>query len=298
MPSTISYLNLNQASVSPTQPNVFQYRYPSGSVTYKNARIAIQSIIIPYSWLNVNQTQYNNTAIQLKMPVTIAAVSVQTTINITIPDGFYTIDALNQYLQSQMIAGGYYLVNSSGNNVFYLEIVANPQLNNAQLNVYPVPTALPSGYSYGTTATWGAAGIGSLPTTANQVPQLTTLANNFGSLIGFAQSTTFPSSTTSSVVVSTLSSTVPQITPVQNILIGCSLVRNIDASPTNIIATVPLTSAYATNIIYQPSEYIWMPILNGNVSSFQIIFYDQAFNQLPMVDTNVSIALITEREIA
>ncbi len=296
--STISYLNLNQASVSPTQTNVFEYRFPTGSINYKRAKIAISSIIIPYSWLNLNRISYNNTQLQLTFPVTIAATSVQATVNLTIPDGFYTIDALNSYFQAQMIAAGYYLVNSSGNNVYYIEIVANTQLNNAQLNVYPVPTALPTGYSYGATGTWGTIAVGSLPTTANQVPQLVTLANNFGSLIGFAASTSFPVSTTSAVSVSVASTLVPQITPVQNILVGCSLVRNIDASPTNILATIPLTSAYATNIIYQPSEYLWMPILSGNVPSFKISFYDQAFNALPMVDTNVSIAIITERDIS
>lgn len=295
--NTVSYLNLNQASVSPTQTNVFNYVYPSGSVNYKNARVAIQSIIIPYSWLNVNGSVYNNAAFQITMPVKISGVSVQSTLNITVPNGFYTLQNLNQYIQSQLIAAGYYLINANSQNVFYIEIVANTQLNNAQLNCYVVPTSLPVGYTYGATGTWGQAGVGSLPSTANQVPQLVTLANNFGKLIGFASSTTFPASTTSATTVSTPSSSVPQITPVQNLLVGCSLVRNIDASPTNIIATIPLTSQYATNIIYQPSEYFWLPILNGNVSSFQIIFYDQAFNQLPIVDTNISIALITERSL-
>jgi len=242
--STISYLNLNQSSVSPTQNNIYNYVYPSGSVNYKNARIAIQSIIIPYSWLNINGTVYNNAAFQLTIPVTIGGISVQSTMNITVPDGFYTLTALNSYIQSQLITAGYYLI-SGGQNVYYIELVGNTQLNNAQLNCYVVPTLLPVGYSYGATGTWGAAGVGSLPTTANQVPQLVTLANDFGKLIGFASSTSFPASTTSATTVSTSSSFVPQITPVQNLLVGCSLVRNIDANPTNICATIPLTSAYA-----------------------------------------------------
>ena len=193
-----------------------------------------------------------------------------------------------------MIANGYYLINASGANVYYLQLTINTNLNNAQLNVYPVPTTLPSGYSYGATGTWGQASVGSLPTTANQVPQMITLANNFGKLIGFASSTSFPSSTTSSSTVSITSSLVPQITPVQSIYAGCSLVRNIYANPTNILCNIPITSIYGTNIIYNPPSFSFLPILNGNLPSFQVIFYDQLFNQLPIVDTNLTVNLLIE----
>ena len=289
-----SLITLNSSNVSNTQTNIFNYTFPSGSVNFKKSRIAVQSIIIPYSWLNVNGTVYNNAAIQLIFPVRISASNTTATINITIPNGFYTVTQLNQYLQSQMISSGYYLVNASSQNVYYLEIVANTQLNNAQLNCYVVPTSLPATYSYGATGTWGAAGIGSFNTTANLVPQLVTLNNNFGSLIGFAASTTFPASNSSSTTVSSTSSIVPQITPVQSIYVGCSLVRNIYSNPTNIVANVALTSSYATNILYNPQEFVWLPILEGNFPSFQVIFYDQAYNSLPIIDTNLTINLLVE----
>ena len=289
-----SLITLNSSNVSNTQTNIFNYTFLSGSVNFKKSRIAVQSIIIPYSWLNVNGTVYNNAALQLIFPVRISGSNTSSTINITIPNGFYTVTQLNQYLQSQMIANGYYLVNGSSQNVYYLEIVANTQLNNAQLNCYVVPTSLPATYSYGATGTWGAAGIGSFNTTANLVPQLVTLNNNFGSLIGFAASTTFPASNSSFTTVSSASSIVPQITPVQSIYVGCSLVRNIYSNPTNIVANVALTSSYATNILYNPQEFVWLPILEGNFPSFQVIFYDQAYNSLPIIDVNLTINLLVE----
>lgn len=289
-----SLITLNASNVNPSQTNIFNYNFPSGSVKFKNARVAIQSVIIPYSWYNLNATTYNNTSIQLTFPVTISSTSIQQTVNITIPNGFYQISDINNYLQSQMISLGYYLVNAAGNNVYYLQLVGNINLNNAQLNVYPVPTSLPAGYSYGSTGTWGAASIGSLPSTSNQVPQLVTLNNNFGKLIGFASSTTFPSSTTSATTVSIASTLVPQITPVQSIYIGCSLVRNILSNPTNIITNVAITSTYATNIIYNPQEFAWLPILDGNIPSFQVIFYDNLFNVLPIIDTNLTVNLLIE----
>jgi hypothetical protein len=289
-----SLITLNTTNVSSTQNNVFNFNFPSGSVNFKNAKVAVQSIIIPYSWLNINNTVYNNAQVQLTFPVTIGGSNVQSTLSLTIPNGFYQVSDINNYFQAQMIANGYYLINASGANVYYLQLTINTNLNNAQLNVYPVPTTLPSGYSYGATGTWGQASVGSLPTTANQVPQMITLANNFGKLIGFASSTSFPSSTTSSSTVSITSSLVPQITPVQSIYAGCSLVRNIYANPTNILCNIPITSIYGTNIIYNPPSFSFLPILNGNLPSFQVIFYDQLFNQLPIVDTNLTVNLLIE----
>lgn len=286
-----SLITINQSNVT-TQNNVYNYNFPSGSVNFRNAKIAVQSIIIPYSWLNVDGTVYNNAAFNIIIPVTIGGISTTATINITIPKGFYQLQNINQYIQSVLISSGYYLINASGQNVFYIELVANTQLNNCQLNCYVVPTTKPAGWSYGATGTWGTTAVGSLPTTANLVPQLVTLNNNFGLLIGFTSSTTFPSSNSSTVTVSTTSTIVPQITPVQSSYVGVSLVRNKYSNPTNIIANIPLTSAYATNIIYTPQELITLPILNGNYGSFQVIFYDQFYNPLPIIDTNLTVNLL------
>lgn len=290
-----SLITINSSNVS-TQNNIFNYTFPSGSVNFKNARVAIQSVIIPYSWLNVNGTVYNNAAFQIKMPVRIAGSDVTATVNINIPSGFYTLQNINQYLQSQLINAGFYLINGSSQNVFYIELVANTQLNNVQLNSYVIPNSLPAGYSYGITGTWGAPSVGSFPVTTNLVPQLTTLANNFGLLIGFASSTTFPTSNSSSTTVSTASTFVPQITPVQSIYCGVSLVKNKYSNPTNVMANIPITSTYATNIIYTPSEFVWLPVLNGNFANFQVIFYDQLFNPLPLIDTNLTVNLLLEFE--
>lgn len=295
--SSSSLITVNATNASGTQTNLFTYNFPTGSVNFKNAKIAVQSIIIPYSWLNVNQSFYNNASFNILMPVKIAGSTVIATVPINIPAGFYTLQNINQYMQAQLVNAGFYLINATSQNVFYIEFVVNVQLNNVQLNSYVVPTVLPGGYSYGITSTWGAPGVGSLPSTANLVPQLQTLNNNFGSLIGFAPSSTFPASNSSSATVSTPSTLVPQITPVQSVYCGVSLVRNKYSNPTNIIANIPLTSSYATNIIYAPQEFVWLPILNGNFPGFQVIFYDQLFNPLPIVDTNLTVNFIIEVDV-
>lgn len=276
-----SVLILNQSNVT-QQNNVFQYNFPSGSVNFKDKQIAVQSIILPYSWYNITST-YNNQAFNITIPRTDGVAT--TTLNIIVPSGFYTVAQLNSYIQSQLIANNIgYLVNASGANVYYIEIVANLNLNSAQLNCYVVPNSLPVGYT--NPASWA------LPTVGTRVPQLTTLSNNFGLLIGFASSTTFPASSTQSSTYSITSSFTPTISPVESVLVNCNLVNNILSVPSNIITAIPITSSFGTQIQYSPNELIWLPILDGTYPYFRISFLDQISNQLGMNDTNIVMSLL------
>jgi len=272
---------LNQSNVS-TQNNKYRYAFPSGSVNFKNRQIAVQSIVLPYSWYNITAAQNNNT-FSLIIPRTDG--SATTTISITVPDGFYTISQLNSFIQSKLIANNIgYLVNSTGSNVYYIELVANTNLNTAQLNCYVVPTALPSG--------WSNPGLWALPSSGTRVPQLVTDTSNFGLLIGFASSTTFPSNSTQASTYSITSTFTPTISPVESILVSCSLVNNILSSPSNIITTIPITSSFGTQIQFNPNELIWLPILDGTYPAFNVQFLDQNSNLLQMLDTNVIITLL------
>lgn len=271
-----SLVTLNASNVSPIQNNVYNLNFPTGSVNFENAEIAVSSIIIPYSWYNVSSV-YNNQSFSIIMPVGAS----NTTMNLTIPQGFYTLEQINSYIQSQLIAQGYYLVNSQGQNVYYIEIVGNLNLNSTQLNCYGIPTSTPVGYT--NPASW------SLPT-IQRCPQLVIPSNNFGLLIGFASST-FPSVQQSSTY-SITSTFTPQITPVTSIYCACSLVKNKYSNPTNIIANIGITSTFATQIIFNPSNFIWLPVLTGNTPSIKITFYDQLYNNLPILDTNLTVNLL------
>lgn len=282
--SSIIPLNIN--NVVPSQINTMQYNFPTGSVSFKDSRIAVQSIIIPYSFYNIT-SGYNNQSFQLKFPITDGTAT--STLSITIPQGFYTIAGINSYIQSIMIQNYLYLKDSGGNNVYYIEFVANLNLNSCQVNSYIVPNTLPSGYSQPTGGTWGSS---TLPSAGTRCPQLILSNNNFGSLIGFAPSTSYPSSMTQSSTYSVTSSYTPQISPTTSIFLGCSLVNNTLSNPTNILASIPITSTFGSQIIYEPPEYLFLPILDGNYSSFRLIFYDQNFNQLGVTDSNIVVNLI------
>ncbi len=248
---------LNSTNYVTGSNGTFRYNFPTGQVNFKNSKIALASISIYYSWFSI-QDSYNNTTLQIVWPVG------PTTLNITIPNGFYSIPQLNAYLQSQMVANGMYLINGSGQYVYYLELIENSSAYAVQLNCYPIPTSLPAGYS--APASW----LG-YPAVAS-TPQLVVLTNNFRNIIGFSAGT-YPS-VVQATNYSVSSTFTPQVSPVQSVIVGC-------------LSGV----AFGNLIESQPSAFSFVDILDGSYCSFDITLYDQDFNLLPINDTNLIIQL-------
>ena len=280
-----SLIIVNQTNIVAGSTNTYEYKFPQGSARFENSEIGIASAIIPYSFYNITSA-YMNQTLSLKFPITDGTST--STVAITIPAGFYTLSQLNSYLQSVMISNGFYLVNAAGSNVYYIELVANVQLGTVQLNAYIVPNTVPSG--------WSNPGSWSLPSSGSRVPQLITDANNFSDLIGFVRSTTFPSTMTQSGTYSTTSSYEPQISPVSSLLLGCNLVDNKLCSPNSIISSIPINTTFGSQITFNPNEYIWLPILDGQYPSLVLSLYDQLANPLNATDTNsINLLIIRER---
>jgi len=262
---------MSQVNAITGQGHVFTYKFPAGSQTFRDRKVAIANMIIPYDWYNVSTNYANSTGISMIFPT---GATTQT-ISITIPNGFYTITQLNAYLQSQMIANKFYLVNGS-TNVYYLEIVANSNTGLAQLNCYVCPT----------TTTYTNPGW-TLPSTANQVPQLVIANANFGSLIGFSNGT-YPATPTQVTTYSVQSTVTPQISPVSSLYVCLSCVNNELSSPNNIVSVVPINATYGGQIIFNPPEFIWVKALDGTLASITLTLYDQAMRALPLLDTNLT----------
>ncbi len=75
------------------------------------------------------------------------ASTTMTAYTITIPDGFYTTTSLNFFLHQFCITNGLYLVNGTGQNVFYISIRYNSYQYGNQITATLVPTSLPSGFT-------------------------------------------------------------------------------------------------------------------------------------------------------
>jgi hypothetical protein len=83
-----------------------------------------------------------------------------------------------------MISKGYYLVNGSGQNVYYYTMQYNSYQYGNQLLAYTFPISLPSGYSlpsesgYTTSTIFGGNGF----PTVSRTPFISIFGNNFGFL--------------------------------------------------------------------------------------------------------------------
>jgi hypothetical protein len=162
--------------------NTYKYDFIQGNFNIPpDSEVMIANVQIPYSFYNISQA-YNNNSFQFSFPTGSATFETST---ITIPDGFYTTTSLNYYLQQYMIANGYYLVNSAGQNVYYYTIQYNSYQYGNQLLGYLVPTSLPAGYSYPAGYTISTIFGGNGFPTISRTPYITILNNNFGTFLGY-----------------------------------------------------------------------------------------------------------------
>ena len=99
-------LIINSSNVVGTTNSTYQYKFIQGSFVAKDCEIAVGSLTIPYSWYNVS-TFYSNKSFSL----TFGYLATSTTLNIVLPDGFYTTSDINNYIQNKMIENGLYLIN-------------------------------------------------------------------------------------------------------------------------------------------------------------------------------------------
>ena len=277
-------LVLNSNNVTGSNNTNFQYNFINGSFVAKDAEISISSLTIPYSWYNISSS-YNNQKLSIVFPTGAST----TTLSITIPAGFYTVPDIQNYIQNQCIANNYYLVNSSGQYVYYVYMSYNVNFYKIQVLLSAVPSVLPVGWSLPSAGTggWGSA----LPSTG-YTPQLFLPATgSISSIIGFAPNTYFPSAltTTSQSILSTLT---PNGTTVNAIVVRCSIVKNNAGVPVDILDSFNINTTFGSNITYQPSFERWVKLLDGTYSNFTLVFQDQNFNTIYALDPNVNITLL------
>lgn len=260
----------------------FVYNFPINA-EFKNCEIAVSSLSVYYSWVNISSALGNNTFSYVWYS---GAIPTATTISITLPDGFYQVSDINSYIQGVCISNGHYLITATGQNVYFIELVENSTYYAVQMNLYQLPTAAQA-------AALGYTAPGAWPgyVTANITPQLIIPATNIRNLLGFNNGT-YPSPT-QATTYSKVSDFVPQVSPVQSALISCSLVSNPYSPPPNniIFSFAPSNVTYGSIIQPAISNLIWNQVLDGYYTNFRIQFLDQSYNPLLLKDTNLVLVL-------
>ena len=267
--------------VSGTNNSKYTYNFPMGSAQFDKHEVAVASVAVYYSWFNITSALSNNT-ISYIWPTS----SGTTTVSLTIPDGFYSIDDLNLWLQSKMISNGHYLVDSNGDNMYYLELQTNSTYYAVQLNCYALPTSLPTGYSNPASMTFPA---------STYTPQLVVPSTNIRDVLGFTAGT-YPSAQ-QTTDYSTYSSYTPQVTPVQSVIMTCSLVNNSLSVPNNVLYSFsPAGTGFGSLIESKTNSFAWVDISHGNYPTFDIQFLSQSYGKLVINDSNIVVTLVVREK--
>jgi len=284
-------LVLNSSNVSNTSTNTsFKYNFINGGFQIKDMEMCVSSITLPYSFYNVS-SYYNNQTFSLIFP---KGATTQT-ISITLPEGFYTVPDINSYIQQICLDNGAYLIDSSGNYVYYQQLVYNSTYYSVQLLLYPVPTSLPTGYSYASAGTLYTSAA-NLPTTGYTPQFVLASSGSIATIIGFKAGTTYPSAQTTSNQ-SILSTLTPVGSTVNSIIMQCSLVSNPVIVPSDILDSMPIhNTSFGSNITYDPSFEKFISLSDGTFNNFTFSFRDQNLNEIYARDPNVSITLIIRKK--
>lgn len=266
--------------------DTYRYNFPVGAVEFKNDAVAVASVNMYYSWFNITSSstgsQYNNNTFQYTWPS-----STGTTLHtVVIPDGYYSVSALNAYLQSVMVENGHFLVDGDGNYVYYLEFLENATYYSVQMNAFAFPSSLPVGYTNPNSLTFPA---------QSRTPQLIVMSsNNFKDIIGFSAGT-YPA-VTQSTTFTQLSNNTPQVSPVSSLIMTCNLLNNRYAIPSTLLYSfTPAGTAFGDIISVQPPEMSFVDIQDGTYTDITIEFRDQNFNRVAIRDPNLVILLVIKR---
>jgi len=269
----------------------FQYVFTNGSFRIdEGSEICVSQIVIPYSFFNLNKGLYNNTTFQYKIN--------GVTYTVVIPNGFYTVDNLNNYLETYFINNGLYCINNSnGNYVFFIYLYTNPTYYANQFIVSPVIPSSTAGYTF-------PSGYINTSGTTYATPQIIfPSSGGLNSILGYSAGT-YPSTTSTTAQLNTIGNITPNLTPINSIVIRTNLANNDCASPSDILDTFSLNgTSFGSNIVYTPSYEKWINCSSGNFNNFYVYFCDQNLNTIQSNDPNVLISLlirqgITKREKA
>ena len=309
MPSTIV---LNQSNIVPDGKNSsLVYRFPN-SVSFPHHEMSIQSVALYYSWENIDSSPLNNNKFSMgwRGPGNVAIGPLE----FTIPSGLYEIVDLNRFLQFECIKNGWYLINNSGRNVYYAEFILNPNLYAVQVNTFPVPFDIgttwvlqPDGSYLGVAAPYlgwrtplvdptSPSSTGSWPGFAGTAfnPSLIFPAN-FNKIIGFTTPDPYVidynQGALSGQTRSFLSTTAPQVQPNSSAYLSISNIANKYSIPSSIIYSLSPNVLFGAQIIEQPPQFAWNPLIQGTYNEIRLQILGIDFQPLTILDPNMTIVL-------
>lgn len=281
--------------VAGTNNSILSYEFAGGNINLKKGqKVALANLQMYYSTFNITAANNNNT-FSYKWVDGI-------TYPVLIPDGFYDISTINNYLHFVMVQNKHYLVATSGDFVYFITLGINPTRYACEVNCFGMSVALATtnGWTLPAGATWV------IPNNFI-VPELVVGTNNFGLIIGFTTGTYpnaviagVPPAQTQTPAYTTdqqfLSTSVPQVSVVSSFILTCSLINNNYAVPNNLIYAFSPQGTIGEQFTIAPNQYVFIDCLPAQYNRFQVSFIDQNFRPVAIQDPNMIIQLVISDE--
>ena len=280
---TSNTLILNSSNIIGSNNNIFQYNFiNSGFYIPEGSEISISSVQIPYSFYNVSSF-YSNQKFRIRWPVG----SGFTDYNVTLDEGFYTVNDIQNFIEQFCIKNSLYMINANGDYIYFIYLSYNITAYKIQLICSPVYTVAltPVGITLPPS-------FPTRPTTNSSTPLFIVLDDKFGSLLGFNIGT-YPSAF-QNTDFDKLSDYTPKGSNINSIVVRANVVENSVTMPSDILDSfaIPINSSFGSNINYEPSFQKWVSIRSGNYTSMIITIQDQDFGDIKILDPNSLITLI------
>lgn len=270
--------------VAGSNNTVFEYQFPGGGIQLKaHTKIALASMTMYNSTPNISAANNNNTFQYRWIDATVHTV--------TMPDGFYEISDMNNFLHQTMLNNKHYLTEKSTNNaVWFLTMSVNTSTYKIDLLAYPMINTVytPALYDVPSGVPW------SVPAVSTN-PQFIIPATNFDDVIGFAAGT-YPAASNNTLITTSSSTFPPQVNPLSSYLVKCNLVNNPYGIPNSLIYSFPPSGGFGQQYVVAPNEYSFIDAQDGYYNTMRIEITDQNDRPTIILDSNINIlVVITDR---
>jgi hypothetical protein len=296
------------------------YSFPSGAINIEEGdQLALSSVSMYNSVFNITSALNNNTFAYTWIDNSEKIVSI--------PDGFYDVDGINDFLHQTMLNNGHYLIeNATGNFVWFITIQVNVSIYAIEISCFPMNTTkypIGTGGTQYTLPTFTGTMVAWTPQTANITPFIEiAVGSGLESTLGFKggfyagrqlggtgppvytlKNTITPSGSIGGTQLSTYSTiqtltsqSTPQITSLTSYLMTCSLINNNFTIPNTLLSAFPPSSAFAEQFVFSPNQMSFIDCQVGSYSSFNITLYDQNLRNIVMQDNQIVVLLVIKKK--
>jgi hypothetical protein len=294
-----SNIILNKKNIISESNNKLHYEFPRDIQFNEGDLISISHLNIYFSWFNISK-RYNNNYFQYVWWD--ANGDLTQIFDVTIPDGFYSIPILNEFLQTVMIKNNTYLETIDGKNyIYFIELLTNSTYYSTEIRLSSLSQNMDFGNGLDVYTNTVNVPTGWVPPDTFQTPQIIIPSNsNFGELLGFKPQTIFEDLTEqpeTNKKYSFLNDISPNMLPSSSYIITCSLIDNIMTAPNDVIYafTIPNNVGFG-DLISPQSDVIYSKIKAGNYRDIFLTIYDQNFTPLQIQDPNMLIVLSIQKK--